>query len=68
MSHDVTNRPQSGAAEEAIKTDNIFFLMNLVRTFSMKGVTRTEFALSRDCCAGPDPYIPFEKCLVVGRI
>ena len=44
------------------------FFINLVRTLWMDGLTKSEPALSRACCAGPDLYRPIGKFQVIGRI
>ena len=44
-----------------------FFLINLVRTFRMDGLTRPKSALSGACCADPDPYHPIWKFRVEFR-
>ena len=47
---------------------NLYFFLNLVRTFWMEGLTRTEPAVSRACSAGPGPYLPIGIFRVIGRI
>ena len=48
--------------------DSVSYFINLVRTFLIEGLTRTEPAGSRACSAGPDTYFPIGMFRVIGRI
>ena len=57
---DLSPRAKAETAVTNVKgpASAIFFKINLVRTFWMEGLTRTEPAGSRACSAGPGPYLP----------